>query len=314
MLNIFLCHKPALLSRSFFSFDMGDLMTDSITGAAENFLGEFEGMVDGTESLVAYQYRLAFEFKGLFNAGIQAMFNNIAYVTTFFALFLIVLVFIKKGVACYILWTDGDPDVPPSQLVVRLMAAVISAVSMSLIYELVIRVASELISALDAIAGVGHGTSFSSLLTRSANSGLIGTILHLVAACAIVIAAFKIVMEGLILTVLQWILPIACVGLLDNDKGVFAETWKALIRTVATVALQYYLINIGIYAMVNTNGGLFGNDSIFSLILAIFLIGSSGKVANLLTQIFVPVQQGGGLMNKVYPAMMVGSMVGRAFR
>lgn len=304
-----------LLSSGFFGFNLGELLLEGIQTFIKLVLGDVGGMLRGAERFVSEQYRLAFGFKSLFNNQIENMLSSISNVTTYFALFLIVLIFLKKGVECYILWTDGDPDVSPSQLTIRFAMAIIVAVSMRLLYDWVLRVATELIAALDTVANIRTGSSIVSLISDVLSMNLLLMIFGLIAIIMIIVAGFKLIGDGLILTILHWILPVTCIGLLDNDKGLFNETWKAFVRTVSTVIIKYYVLQVGIYIIVNTNGGLLlGLGGILSYSLAIVVLGSSNKIANLLTQIFVPVQQGGGIMQKAYPAMMVGGMAGRLIK
>jgi len=305
MFGIFIKAVPLI---RFFSFDLGEMFGEMLESFAKKNVEDNIGAFDAIKYFNDEQFRLAFEFKSFFNTTIQDMLNAIGNVTAYFALFLIILIFIKKGIACYILWTEGDPDVPPSQLVVRFMIAITTAVSIFLLYDVVLDVASELIRILDRITHISKPIGIAIMLTNLLSLNLLFSVFLLIAVIMVIISCFKLISDGLILTVIHWILPITCVGLLDNDMGIFAETWKAFIRVVSTVIIRYYFLQIGLYILYLSEGGLFfGSSALVSYILAIAVLGSSEKVANLLSQIFAPVQQGGGLMHKAYPAMMIGS-------
>ena len=62
-----------------------------------------------------------------------------------FGVSLIILKFLKKGFACYVLWTDGDPDTEPTALVIRFMEAVAVAVSFPLLYGWLAEIVQEFI-------------------------------------------------------------------------------------------------------------------------------------------------------------------------
>ena len=48
-----------------------------------------------------------------------------------FGISMIVLKFLKKGFECYIMWTDGDPDMEPAGLMIRFVEAIVVAVCFS---------------------------------------------------------------------------------------------------------------------------------------------------------------------------------------
>jgi len=294
----------------FFNFDLGELLYESLMGVIARLLGGFKETFIVIDFFKTQQYRLAFQLEDIFGNTVKQMFSSISTTTIFFALFLIVLVFIKKGIECYILWSDGDPDISPSQLVIRFVIAIATAISTFLLYDIVLKVAGELIIVLEKSTAITMTyIDFASLVTGIlATSNIWIIIFGFIFVVMSLIACFKLITDGLMLIVIKWLLPITCIGLLDNDKGLFNETWKAFIRIVATVIIRYYLLKISFFIILDINGGIFGTMGAFQYMVAIAIIGSADKVANLLTQIFVPVQQGGGLMAKAYPAMMAGNM------
>ena len=63
-----------------------------------------------------------------------SMVDMLADILLGFGISLMVLKFLKKGFECYVMWTDGDPDVEPVGLVVRFMEAVAVAVCFPVLY------------------------------------------------------------------------------------------------------------------------------------------------------------------------------------
>ena len=67
-----------------------------------------------------------------------------------FGVSLIILKFLKKGFECYVMWTDGDPDMEPAGIVIRFMQAVVVAVCFPILYGWMAKAAEGLINDLMA--------------------------------------------------------------------------------------------------------------------------------------------------------------------
>ena len=52
-------------------------------------------------------------------AGGGSMVDVLFEILLGFGVSLIILKFLKKGFECYVMWTDGDPDSEPIQLIIR---------------------------------------------------------------------------------------------------------------------------------------------------------------------------------------------------
>ena len=56
-------------------------------------------------------------------------------------------------------------------------------------------------------------------------------------------------MRGLEMLILRIGLPIACAGLLDSDKGVFAPYMKKFFQSTVTIIVQIALVKLSVTAM-----------------------------------------------------------------
>lgn len=97
-------------------------------------------------TLNADQYMIA--------AGGGSMVSVLFDILLGFGVSLIILKFLKKGFECYVMWTDGDPDVEPTHLVIRFIQAIAVAVCFPVLYgwlaEITQNLTDELMSAIGA--------------------------------------------------------------------------------------------------------------------------------------------------------------------
>ena len=75
-----------------------------------------------------------------------------------FGVSLIILKFLKKGFECYVMWTDGDPDMEPAGIVIRFMQAVVVAVCFPILYGWMAKAAEGLSN--DLMAAIGAATDY----------------------------------------------------------------------------------------------------------------------------------------------------------
>jgi len=171
-----------------------------------------------------------------------------------FGLSLIVLKFLKKGFDIYVGWSDGDPDLDPLNLVTNFLRAMVVALCFPILYDALIKATSDLIdqtimvidqltnqqSIIDIIVNIISNSIFMAL------AGLIMVILYL-------ILWVQFMMRGIEMMVMRIGVPIACVGLIDNDKGIFAPYMKKFFMNAATVLIQITLIKLSLTVMIMGN-------------------------------------------------------------
>ncbi len=62
---------------------------------------------------------------------------------------------------------------------------------------------------------------------------------------------FQFLMRGVELMILRIGVPLACVGLLDNDKGIFAHYNQMFMKAMATTMIQVCLLKLGLALVMN---------------------------------------------------------------
>jgi hypothetical protein len=128
--------------------------------------------------------------------------------------------------------------------------------------------------------------------------GLVTAIFGLIFIICYFMLYFQFLMRGLEIFILRVGVPLACVGLLDNDKGVFKAYLNKFFQSMLAVVVQIVLAKLGVGLMLNMHV-LWG---VACMMLAIrtprflqdFLITTGGG--------------GGGVINNVYHSVRLIGM------
>lgn len=215
-----------------------------------------------------------------------------------FGMSLIVLKFLKKGFERYILWTEGDADTEPIILLTGFFKALAVGVCFPTMYGWLADIISDLSNQLIEIISEDMATNFGSVITGITSAGIFTGIVSLIFFICFFILYVQFLTRGLEILILRIGLPLACVGLMDNDNGIFRSYIQKFFQSTMAVLVQIVLAKLGVALMLNTH--VFWGLS--ALLLALrtpkflqeFLIISGG--------------QSGGMMNKVYSTARIYQM------
>lgn len=165
---------------------------------------------------------------------------------------LLVLKFLVKGFNTYVLWTDGDPDSDPTILLTGFVSAMAFAISFPTIYGWLSKIIND--SSIHALALLS-GTSENELiaLTGFASGGLFTAIVSLIFIILFLILYIQFLTRGLEIMILRIGLPLACVGLMDADKGMFKPYTQKFYQSTIAVLVQIILAKLGVAFMINTH-------------------------------------------------------------
>ena len=222
-----------------------------------------------------------------------------------FGMSLIVLEFLKKGFERYILWTEGDADTEPIILLTGFFKALAVGICFPTMYGWLTEIVSDLSNQLITIISQDMATDFSSVITGIASAGIFTGIVSLIFFVCFFMLYIQFLTRGLEILILRVGLPLACVGLMDNDNGIFRSYIQKFFQSTMAVLVQVVLAKLGVALMLNTH--VFWG--LASLLLALrtpkflqeFLIISGG-------------QGGGGMMNKVYSTARIYQMGKTVFK
>ena len=239
-----------------------------------------------------------------FNGLIDMCFNSENYISSNFgstvidfsqlkaliltlAISLIVLKFLKKGFDMYIMWTDGEADTPPLTYIVYFIRAIAMAVSFSILYDWVVQIAKSFGETMLQTMNMADNISLTTTIANIATTGLFNSIVALIGLILLFDLYIQFLMRALEMFVLKLGFPLACVGLVNPDGGVFKSYSEKLIKSILTILVQIILCKIAIVLLINVKM-LFG---IAAIILAIktpkflqefMLGGGTGGISNVI--------------------------------
>lgn len=215
-----------------------DLINSFIEGAGE-LLNDI--LVNLTE-IVFYSER---DFTSL--TGNALDFGSIFDLFLNFAVSLIILKFLKKGFDIYIGWYDGDKDANPVNLAVNFARAIITALSFSFLYGVLVDIVKDFMeNSLFALVSLGTSDNLAEVIMNLFGNVLFWAISGLVLVICYCILWIKFLVLGVEMLVLRMGFPLACIGLLDSDKGVFAPYLKKLFTICMTAVVQIFLLRLSL--------------------------------------------------------------------
>lgn len=266
---------------------MEAILVTLIVSALNGAIVYIDGMLSGLTSLTLHadQYMVA----GSGGNMVGTLFD----ILLGFGVSLIILKFLKKGFECYVLWTDGDPDSEPFALIIRFVQAVAVAVCFPVLYGWLADITGNLTDELLAAIGVSTDYNWKAWTKGISSAGIVTAILGLVFVIAYFMLYFQFLMRGLEILILRVGMPLACVGLLDNDKGVFKNYTMKFFQSMVSVVVQVALCKLGIGMMMNIGGNMNVFWGTACIVLAI-------RTPRFLAEFMVPSSGGGGVVNNVY--------------
>lgn len=221
-----------------------------------------------------------------------------------FGISLIVLKFLKKGFETYILWTEGDADADPLLLLTNFFKALAIAVSFPVLYGWLADIVDDLTNKLLTAIGTGMQEDFTGFISGISTAGLFTGIVSLIFFIVFFLLYVQFLMRGLEILILRIGLPLACVGLLDSDKGVFRSYMQKFFQSTLAVIVQIALAKLGV--------GLMLNGHVFWGLAAVML---SVKTPKFLQEFMI--MSGGspsGAMGTVYQSVRLVQIAKTAFK
>jgi len=167
-----------------------------------------------------------------------------------FGVSLIVLKFLKKGFDIYIGWNDGDPDSDPLMLVTNFLRAMVVALCFPILYDALVTVTTSMIDqTLTVLNQLNDQQSVVDMLVNMISNSLFMALAALIMIILYLILWIQFMMRGVEMMILRVGMPIACTGLIDSDKGIFAPYMKKFFMNAATVLIQITLIKLSMVVL-----------------------------------------------------------------
>ena len=252
----------------------------SIIGSVDNVINSvFNGLMD-----------LCFnaEEKLTHNFGVEVLsFEKLKTIIFSFALSLIILKFLKKGFDIYILWTEGESDTPPLTFIVYFIRAVVVLISFTILYDWLIQIAKDFGNQMLVALNYNNELPLTTTIANYATSSIFCSIISIVILILLFVLYIQFIMRGFEIFVLKLGFPLACVGLVQADGGVFKSYSEKLIRSVLTVLVQIVLCKIALALIMSTQyiyaiAGIMMAVKTPKFLQDFMLVSGSGGVSNVI--------------------------------
>ena len=259
-----------------------------------------------------------------FNGLIDMCFNSENYITSNFgsntidfstlktlilsiSLSLIVLKFLKKGFDMYVLWTDGESDTPPLTYIVYFIRAVVVAISFNFLYDWIIQIAKSFGESILIAINMADNISLTTIIANIATNGLFNSIISLITLILLFVLYIQFLSRSVEMFILKLGFPIACVGLINADGGVFKSYSEKLFKSILTILVQIIVCKIAIILIFNTKM-LFGMATIIMAIktpkfLQEFMLGGTGGISNIIVNASKTIELSSQIKKKISSIM-----------
>jgi len=250
---------------------------------------------------------IAFYVEKSIGAGVN--FADLYTVFFSFSVVLIVVKFLKKGFDIYVGWDAGDPDADPLGLVVNFLRALITAIGFPVLYNLLVNVTEDiLLKALTVSTLLIAEKSMADVIWDTVKSlGLTMVVLSLILIITYIVLYFQFIKRGIEILIMRIGAPLACVGLVDSDKGVFTPFMKKFFLNATTVLTQILLVKLS-FLVLSVRGGVTG--IIFGIAIAMTAVSTPKFLSE-----FMLIHGGGGsVTNTIYHVSRLVQMTKAAIK
>ena len=215
------------------------MLISQIVGSADNTINSvFNNLIDMCFNSENYITQIL---------GVKVInFEPLKTIILSFSISLIVLKFLKKGFDTYITWNEGDNNTPPLLFVGYFVRALAMAVSFPILYQWLIDVSTDLAKQVMVALNMNESYTILGELSALTMLNLFSAILALVVLVMIFLLYIQFIMRGVEMLILKLGFPLACIGLVDSDKGIFAPYMKKFFQSIVTVIVQIALAKIAI--------------------------------------------------------------------
>jgi len=226
---------------------MGKLIVNLINEFLEGFLGNAGDSIFNLSNIVLYPE------KEMSTMGFEG-FEDIMKIFLSFGISLIILKFLKKGFETYALGTDGDPDSEPVVLLENFIRAMAIALCFPIMYDFFANIISDLTAKAMGAIGLNNVIKIDfNFILELGKEMLFSVVAILIYFIVYIVLFVKFIVLGWQIMILRIGLPLACVGLMDADKGVFRTYMQKFLQVGVTVLLQIILAKISLALVISSH-------------------------------------------------------------
>lgn len=230
----------------------------------------------------------------------SSMVENVYHFIYYFMLSLLAAKFLNKGFQIYILWRNGDADNSPQDMLIGAGQAVAISICFPYVYDKLTDVTLWLADGIMTNFTLSSGAGLEVLSDTLSTCGIVQIIIMLIYTILSIVLHITLLARGLELLIIRLGMPIACIGLLDSDYGIFQPIMQTLFKTMMTSIIQICLFALSFRILISFN--------LNNVLLGIACISAAFKTPLTLQNMLIPTHGGGG-MSKVYQGAQLGRII-----
>lgn len=223
-----------------------------------------------------------------------------------FSCALLILKFLFKGFQIYILWRNGDADNSPQDMLLGGVQAVVMMIIFPSLYDMMVSITAFLADGIMTRLGLSLDGGSGFLPPTLGAFSLFILLVFIVYLVAALVLCVRLIRRGFELLVLRLGVPIACMGLIDSDLGLFKGYIQVLFKTLFTSVIQITLFSLSLRLAVTC--------TFINLLSGLAALGAAFSAPFLMQQMLVASGHGGGVTNKIYAGAMAAKAVRSLFR
>lgn len=185
----------------------------------------------------------------------------------------------------YIIGVDGDNTTSPLEYVKSYGKALVIIFCFTTVYQWFGRI---IMWFMEATNGILNSGGWGTVLDHLDMFDLLFAFIYFVIAIVFYIST---IITGIRMLVLRLALPLSCVGIIDNDNGIYSVFIKKIMQTAITVVAQIVLFQISLIPVKGASD--LANMTFLSYILASAVLLYAMKVPQDLNEIFLAAPQTG---------------------
>ncbi len=290
-----------------FDIDFGQILADMLQSFGTSLISDMLVLLnDCIETILGGMLRVETLIDNsvvtvLTSAGIADIYAFIYMV----AVALIGLKLLFKGWQIYILWRDGDADNSPVDMLVGSAQAAVVIVAFPTLYEYAADITLYVANGIIGTIGVYEDSATLDLsgVVQTVPNGLVDVLLLLIYFIMLFILWIILLKRGFELLILRLGVPLACVGLIDSDMGLFKNYLLTLYKTLITTVIQMVAMSLSIKLALTC--------SFINIILGIAAAFTAFGAPVIMQGILIPT--GGGVTSKIHTASMAANGIRRLF-
>ncbi len=224
-------------------------------------------------------------------------YNKIYLGIACFSLGFLLVLYLKKGFEIYVLGIEGDAMLDPMVQVIALSKIIFVIVAFNTIFDVAIDIMVKLINIVfsNPMTNLGSLLSFQHNITPN----ILDVIFDSIALITLVKLIFSFLKRSIELFILRIGIPLAVLGLLNSNHGIWDMYVKKIIQELITVSLQSFLLFLSVKIL---------HTGLLATVTGLVVMGTALKLPQFLSEMLVMPTQSNGF-GKLHSGLMLANSI-----